>query len=190
MARAEVTPRSDAGLLLGLLRDKLPHWASLPDAELQAALVRLADATTGDRSAVETVMDSLSRLKAMEIAEEQAAARFEAYHRELVQARTNGAHYVSGVRHGLELERRQAEAREQLSRSQGNLVGAVAKFLTAWPPSALEPGWPTLAEEWHPANIAATALQRIERDATAAAKNRAALAEASRAQQAKEELDA
>jgi len=161
MAKQEIEPRSDAGLLFGLLKERVPLWASLCDEELHLALRKLADSGAGDGAAVQEIMATRARLRAADQAEAEAEARFAAYHTDLAAARRAASHYVTAARDRMHLAYRQAQAQGVYRARQESAVAIISQHLDRWK-GHIEAGWPVLKPEEHPDRIAVTARERFD----------------------------
>lgn len=147
----------DGGVLLTLLKERVPNWFKLTTEALRAKLTELAEALFGDASAVPGLMDTVERVKAKEARDAEIAARLQRYSAGLKEANTAASHFVIGERELVMLKARHTEDLARIERNRSGIAAQIHRFLQEFPEADLLPGWPRLAERFHPDNLVATA---------------------------------
>jgi hypothetical protein len=173
---------SDSGILLTLLKERVPNWYAKSAAVLQAKLNEIAEAVFGDTSAVPGLMGTVERMKAKEARDAEIAARLALYTKGFNDARMCVAHFVTGQRQRVALEARHTEELARIERNQSGLMSQIYRFIQAFPEAEILPGWPRLDPKYHPENLEATAAVDVAETPEAAKlqRHRAELAEASK----------
>jgi len=151
----------DSGILLTLLKERVPNWFKLTTEAIRAKLTELAEALFGDASAVPGLMDTVERMKAKEARDAELAARLERYSAALKEANMAAAHFILGEKERVKLTARHTEDLARVERNRSGNASIIYRFLQAFPETDLLPSWPRLAEQYHPERLVATAEAQV-----------------------------
>jgi hypothetical protein len=152
---------SDSGILLTLLKERVPNWYKQSADVLRAKLNEIAEAVYGDASAVAGLMSTVERMKSKEARDAEIAARLELYLVGLRQAKSAVTHFIIAERERTMLEARHTEDLARIERNRSGGVSAVYRFIQAFPEADLLPGWPRLEPKYLPENLEATSAAAL-----------------------------